>query len=204
MILPMSLVGPGFRKMNNPLGVGREVGNDRTHQKRGIVIHGNANAEPWAQPDVEAAADRQRRSGIGMVVGVADVSFSGEPCTGEQQHPSREGVPILHVRSRHHERRSGVHDPGQRLGEGGEPLVAPDLPFGTGGHVQRAAGGLERQTGAAGDAGSGAVRLAVRRGARCESIGITGYIDFDAETVPQVAFERRLEAGRAASMAEEG
>jgi hypothetical protein len=40
--------------MDKPLGVGREVGNDRTHQKRGIVIHGNANAEPSAQPDVEA------------------------------------------------------------------------------------------------------------------------------------------------------
>ena len=92
----------------------------------------------------------------------------------------------------------------KRLSEGSEPLAALDLPLGTGSHIERAAGRLKRQAGAAGNAGSGAARLAVRRGPRWECIGITGYIDFDAETVPHIVLERRLEAGRAAPKAEEG
>ena len=51
---------------------------------------------------------------------------------------------------------------------------------------------------------SGAVRLAVRCSARYERIEITRDIDFDAKTVPHIAFERDLEAGRAPPMAEEG
>src|SRR4030095_7282334 len=90
------------------------------------------------------------------------------------------------------------------LSEGSEPLAAPDLPLGTDGHIQRAACSLKRQAGAAGNPGSGAGRFAVTRGRWWECIGITKYIDFDAETVPHIVFERRLEAGRAAPMAEEG
>ena len=63
MMLPLSLVRRGL-KGDPPLGVGREVGNHRTYQKRRIVIHGGANPEPFAQPDVKAAADRQRQSGM--------------------------------------------------------------------------------------------------------------------------------------------
>ena len=78
MILAMSLVRRGLMG-DPPLGVGREVGNDRTYQKRGIVIHDDANAEPFAQPDVKAAADRQRQSGIGMGVSVMDGAILGNP-----------------------------------------------------------------------------------------------------------------------------
>ena len=96
MILPMSLARRGL-KVHPPLGVGREVGKHRTYQKRRIVIHGGAKADPFAQPDVKAAANRQRQSGIGMGVSVMDASILAEPCTGEQQHPSCEGIRILHI-----------------------------------------------------------------------------------------------------------
>ena len=96
MILPLSLVRRGS-KGDPPLGVGREVGKHRAYQKRRIVIHDDANAEPFAQPDVKAAADRQRQSGIGMGVSVMDASILREPCTGEQEHPAREGIRILHI-----------------------------------------------------------------------------------------------------------
>jgi len=96
MILPLSLVRRG-PKVDSPFGVGREVGKHRTHQKRRIVIHGGAKADPSAEPDVKAAADRQRQSGIGMGVSVMDASILGKPCTGEQQHPSCEGICILHI-----------------------------------------------------------------------------------------------------------
>jgi zinc transporter, ZIP family len=59
------------------------------------------------------------------------------------------------------------------------------------------AGGVFTATGETG-------RFSTVSGARWECVGITGYIDFDAETVPHFVFERRFEAGRAASMAEEG
>ena len=96
MILPLSLVRRG-PKVDSPFGVGREVGKHRTHQKRRIVIHGGAKADPFAQSDVKAAANRQRQSGIGMGVSVMDASILGKPCTGEQQHPSCEGICILHI-----------------------------------------------------------------------------------------------------------
>ena len=54
MILAMSLVRRRL-KGDPPLGVGREVGNDRTYQKRRIVIHGGAKADPFAQSDVPDA-----------------------------------------------------------------------------------------------------------------------------------------------------
>ena len=96
MILPLSLVRRGL-KMDSPLGVGREVWKHRAYQKRRIVIHRGAKADPFAQPDVKATADRQRQSGIGMGVSVMDASILGEPSTGEQQHPSCEGICVLHI-----------------------------------------------------------------------------------------------------------
>ena len=87
MILPLSLVRRGS-KGDPPLGVGREVGKHRTYQKRRIVVHGGAKADPFAQSDVKAAANRQRQSGIVMGVSVMDASIRGEPSTGEQQHSS--------------------------------------------------------------------------------------------------------------------
>ena len=96
MILPLSLVRRG-PKVDSPFGVWREVGKHRTYQKRRVVIHGGAKAEPFAQTDVEAAANRQRQSGIGMAVSVMDASIRGEPSTGEQQHSSCEGICVLHI-----------------------------------------------------------------------------------------------------------
>jgi len=96
MILPLSLVRRG-PKDDSPFGVGREVGKHPTYQKRRIVIHGGAKADPSAQSDVKAAADRQRQSGIGMGVGVIDASIRWEPCTGKQQHSSCEGICVLHI-----------------------------------------------------------------------------------------------------------
>jgi imidazolonepropionase-like amidohydrolase len=96
MILPLPLVRRG-PKVDSPFGVGREVGKHRTYQKRRVVIHGGAKPDPSAQPDVKAAADRQRQSGIGMGVSVMDAAILREPCTGEQQHPSCEGICILHI-----------------------------------------------------------------------------------------------------------
>ena len=96
MILPLALIRRGL-KVNQPLSVRREVGIYRTYQKRRIPIHGGAQADPFAQPDVEATADRQRQSGIGMGVGVMDVSILGEPCTGEQQYSAAERICILHI-----------------------------------------------------------------------------------------------------------
>src|SRR4029450_4618525 len=74
MILPLSLVRRG-PKGDPPLGVGREVGKHRTCRTRRILINGGAKADPLAQPDVKAAADRQRQSGIGMSVSVMDASI---------------------------------------------------------------------------------------------------------------------------------
>lgn len=65
--MPPSLVRSGL-KVDRPLGVGREVGKHRAYQERRIVIHGGAKADPFAQSDVKAAANRQRQSGIGMGV----------------------------------------------------------------------------------------------------------------------------------------
>ena len=96
MILPLSLVRRGS-KGDPPLGVGREVGKHRAYQKRRIGIHGGAKADKFAQPDVKAAADCQRQSGIGMGVSVMDASILREPSTGEQQHPSCEGICVLHI-----------------------------------------------------------------------------------------------------------
>ena len=96
MILPLSLVRRGS-KGDPPLGVGREVGKHRTYQKRRIVVHGGAKADPFAQSDVKAASNRQRQSGIVMGIGVMDASILGEPRTGEQQHSSCEGICILHI-----------------------------------------------------------------------------------------------------------
>src|SRR4029450_12330628 len=90
MILPLSLVRRGS-KGDPPLGVGREVGKHRADQKRRLVIQGGAKPEPFAQPDVKAAANRQRESGIGMGVSVMDAWILREPGTGEQQRPSWEG-----------------------------------------------------------------------------------------------------------------
>jgi len=64
MILPLSLVRRGS-KGDAPLGVRREVGKHGTYQKRRVVIHNGAKADPFAQCDVKAAANRQRQSGIG-------------------------------------------------------------------------------------------------------------------------------------------
>src|SRR4029450_8993261 len=96
MILPLSLVRRG-PKVDAPFGVGGEVGKHRAYQKRRIVIHGGAKADPFAQSDVEAAANRQRQSGIGMGVSVMDASIEGEPSTGVQQHSSCEGICVLHI-----------------------------------------------------------------------------------------------------------
>ena len=96
MILPLSLVRRG-PKDDSPFGVGREVGKHRAYQKRRIVIHGGAKADPFAQADVNAAANRQRQAGIGMGVSVMDASIRREPCTGEQQHSSCKGICVLHI-----------------------------------------------------------------------------------------------------------
>ena len=96
MILPLSLVRRG-PKGDAPLGVGREVGKHRAYQKRRILIHAGQKADPFAQPDVKAAASRQRQSGIGMGVSVMEASILREPSTGEQQHSSCEGICVLHV-----------------------------------------------------------------------------------------------------------
>ena len=96
MILPLSLVRRG-PKDDSPLGVGREVGKHGAYQKRRIVIHGGAQPDPFAQSNVEAPANRQRQSGIGMVVSVMNASIRWESSAGEQQHSSREGIRVLHI-----------------------------------------------------------------------------------------------------------
>ena len=88
MILPLSLVQRG-PKVDSPFGVGREVGKHRAYQKRRSVIHGGAKADPSAQSDVKAAANRQRQSGIGMGVSVMDTSIRGDS--------SCEGICVLHI-----------------------------------------------------------------------------------------------------------
>src|SRR5436189_2635024 len=79
MILPLSLARRGWREEDTPLCVMREVRNDRTYEKRWIVIHGEASAEPLVQSNIDAAADAERNPGISIGIRVRDVPSLLEP-----------------------------------------------------------------------------------------------------------------------------